>query len=142
MLGCTTTGNVAAHAKLVHRVRCSRYLGVGCIEARRWQDQPAAEIRHMGKTLTRAIQNPSMTRWEEKAEGGLPGVTVGRDLPDPITVSVICPTLHRQHLHEQIYQYFTSQTHEHQRTCGSWKTAGAVAVFHPARRQRIRVSTT
>jgi hypothetical protein len=67
----------------------------------------------MGKTLTRAIQNPAMTRWEEKAEGGLPGVTVGRELPDHITVSVICPTLHRQHLHEQIYQVFTSQTHEH-----------------------------
>jgi len=45
--------------------------------------------------------------------GGLEGVTAPRELPDPITVSVICPTSHRMNRHAALYEVFKAQTYPH-----------------------------
>ena len=47
------------------------------------------------------------------AGGGLPGCPVDRKLPEPVTISVICPTFGRHHFHEALYRSFENQTHEH-----------------------------
>ena len=56
--------------------------------------------------LTRAPARPH-------AGGPVPGVFAERNLSEPVTVSVICPTLNRQHWHENLYKVFLSQDYVH-----------------------------
>jgi len=44
---------------------------------------------------------------------GIDGVVAPRELPDPITVSVICPTFQRANRHASLYEVFRAQTYPH-----------------------------
>ena len=73
----------------------------------------------MGKTLqpartrSRVGQRHETPSRDDQADGGLPGVSAERELPTPISITAICPTLNRQHLHESLYRVFDSQTYPH-----------------------------
>jgi glycosyltransferase involved in cell wall biosynthesis len=70
----------------------------------------------MGKTLQKPIQRGLSPRHapaprSAPAPAGLPNVVAARELPDPVTISVICPTFNRHGFHEALYRTFTSQDH-------------------------------
>ena len=80
----------------------------------------------MGKTLQRPIQRlinrPSPSPQSAGAPaslvhgtpgGPIEGVHASRDLPSPITVSVICPSYQRHHRHAHVLQMFESQDYPH-----------------------------
>ena len=89
-------------------VRCSGHEPCGIAEALVDQDLSAPSITPRWIEFLGLDRQPAVL-----VEGGVPGVSTERELPNPTTISVICPTLNRQHLHEQVYRIFDSQTHEH-----------------------------
>jgi len=69
----------------------------------------------MGKTLSKPIQRsltPRLPPAPSSPPSGVPGVVATRELQDPVTISVICPTLNRHNHHEALYRTFASQDHE------------------------------
>jgi glycosyltransferase involved in cell wall biosynthesis len=72
----------------------------------------------VGKTISKPRQRWLSGRalspqdpWPRAVGAGLDGLQVSRELLDPITVSVICPTRNRQKHHETLYRQFAQQEH-------------------------------
>ena len=66
----------------------------------------------MGKTIGRSfIARDFAGSGHSSARGGLPNAPTSRALSEPVTVSVIVPTLNRPHRHEALYQCFQEQDH-------------------------------
>ena len=66
----------------------------------------------MGKTLGKPIRRgltPRLPPEPAAPPSGIPGVVAARALTDPITISVICPTLNRHDHHEALYKTFANQ---------------------------------
>jgi hypothetical protein len=73
-------------------------------------------VASMGRTLGAPKSRVPVERMgggRQAACGPVHGVVADRKLPDPITVSVICPTINRQHWHENLYKVFKSQDYAH-----------------------------